>query len=142
MKFIKQLSEDEFVVKMGPEDGVESNVRYAVNDCTAVDGDGTVIYRSKTIIPEYVDIVYGETVYAPTYAEVIDWLHDKGFVVELDPVFIFSTKDHLAYFFNLYEIDNDVEGRLDLIYNDPNWMGSLEHCIKDIVKWLIQNELI
>lgn len=115
--------------------------RYAVTECTKIHGDIPEYFKSGNLITGDIDYIYGEDVYAPTYAEVIDWLCDNAFIVELNPVFTFSTKDHLAYYFNLYEINND-EARLDLIYNDPNWMGSFENCIKDIVKWLIQNELI
>lgn len=119
----------------------EDYSRYAITECTNVYGDTVEHFMTGDLITGGIGYIYGKDVYAPTYAEVIDWLHDNGFIIELNPAFTFSTIDHIAYYFNLYEINND-KVRLDLIYNDPNWMGSFEDCIKDIVKWLIQNKLI
>ena len=118
-----------------------TEIRYAVTECIAIFGDGHERYNPGSIIPEYVENIYGECVYAPTYAEVIDWLFENGFVIEFMPSYTFALKEHAACYFKVWEID-DEGAKLNLIYSDEMEMGSLESNVKDIVRFVIGNDLI
>ena len=86
----------------------------------------------------YVEKVY----YALTYAELIKFL-DKcyGIVIDFQPAFTFSTKDHIAYFYKVYR-KNDKEGRLDLLLEEKEWMSSFKFAMKEIVSELLKRNFI
>lgn len=118
-----------------------TGTRYAVTECAATCGDGTELYRPKDIIPEYIECIYGDSILCPTYAEVIDWLLENGFVIEFIPSHTFALKEHVAYYFKVWEIDDET-AKSNLIYSDEKEMGSLQSNVKDIVKFLIENDLL
>lgn len=95
-------------------------------------------YKSGEFIDDG-DNVYGKFYQAPTYAEVLDWLYDKGIIIEFEPCFVFALKEHIAYYFNVYMKDDNG---LTLIFSQKNEMSSFELAMKDIVKKLIDEKYI
>ena len=108
--------------------------RYAVTECTVTCGDGTEIFKPQEIIPEYAEYIYGDTLFAPTYAEVIDWLFDKGIVIEFQPFFTFALAEHVAYCYKVY--DFNVEN--SLMFQSVDEMSSFRLAMRDIIKKLIE----
>ena len=109
---------------------------YAAEDLEVTWGDflTTKKYKEGELITvEYGDDVRGKVYYALTYAELIKFL-DKcyGIVIDFQPAFTFSTKDHIAYFYKVYR-KNDKERRLDLLFEEKRWMSSLEFAMEAIV---------
>ena len=90
-------------------------------------------YKEGELIEEG-DNVHGKYYLAPIYADVIDWLFDeKNVVIKFDPVFTFSTKNHMAYYVEAYK-KNEDESKLDLIFEDKLMMYSFELAIETILK--------
>lgn len=87
------------------------------------------------------DNIHGKYYYAPTYAEVIDWLFNRGIIIEFSPVYTFSLQDRIAYFYKVYK-KNDEESTLNLIYKDFMWFSSFKLAMKDIIKKLIEDKYI
>ena len=118
---------------------------YAAEDLEVTWGDflTTKKYKEGELITvEYGDDVRGKVYYALTYAELIKFL-DKcyGIVIDFQPAFTFSTKDHIAYFYKVYR-KNDKERRLDLLFEEKEWMSSLEFAMEAIVSELLKRNFI
>ena len=121
---------------------------YAAEDLEVTWGDyrdylTTKKYKEGELITvEYGDDVRGKVYYALTYAELIKLL-DKcyGIVIDFQPAFTFSTKDHIAYFYKVYR-KNDKEGRLDLLLEEKEWMSSFKFAMKEIVSELLKRNFI
>ena len=118
---------------------------YAAEDLEVTWGDflTTKKYKEGELITvEYGDDVRGKVYYALTYAELIKFL-DKcyGIVIDFQPAFTFSTKDHIAYFYEVYR-KNDKERRLDLLFEEKRWMSSLEFAMEAIVSELLKRNFI
>ena len=91
---------------------------------------------------EYIDdgeYFHGNYFYAPTYGEVIDWLFDKGIIIDFDPCFTYSIIDRIAYYYKVYKIKED---KLIEIFNDVSWISSFKLAMYDIVKKLIEEKYI
>ena len=92
----------------------------------------------KNLVTDGENILY----FAPTYAQVISYLDEYyGIVIDFQPVFTFSTYDHIAYFYKVYR-KNDNEGRLDLLIEEKEWMSSFKLAVKTIVNELIERRFI
>ena len=77
-----------------------------------------------------------------TYAEVLDWLQlYYNIIISFEPAFTFATNDHVAYFYKVYKVNNK-EAKLDLLFEEKEWMSSFKLAIKDIVKKLIEEKYI
>ena len=118
---------------------------YAAEDLEVTWGDflTTKKYKEGELITvEYGDDVHGKVYYALTYAELIKLL-DKcyGIVIDFQPAFTFSTKDHIAYFYKVYR-KNDKERRLDLLFEEKEWMSSLKFAMEAIVSELLKRKFI
>ena len=118
---------------------------YAAEDLEVTWGDflTTKKYKEGELITvEYGDDVRGKVYYALTYAELIKLL-DKcyGIVIDFQPAFTFSTKDHIAYFYKVYR-KNDKEGRLDLLFEEKEWMSSFDFAMEAIVSELLKRKFI
>lgn len=118
---------------------------YAAEDLEVTWGDflTTKKYKEGELITvEYGDDVHGKVYYALTYAELIKLL-DKcyGIVIDFQPAFTFSTKDHIAYFYKVYR-KNDKERRLDLLFEEKEWMSSFEFSMEAIVSELLKRNFI
>ena len=118
---------------------------YAAEDLEVTWGDflTTKKYKEGELITvEYGDDVHGKVYYALTYAELIKLL-DKcyGIVIDFQPSFTFSTKDHIAYFYKVYR-KNDKERRLDLLFEEKEWMSSFEFSMEAIVSELLKRNFI
>lgn len=118
---------------------------YAAEDLEVTWGDflTTKKYKEGELITvEHGDDVRGKVYYALTYAELIKLL-DKcyGIVIDFQPAFTFSTKDHIAYFYKVYR-KNDKERRLDLLFEEKEWMSSFEFAMEAIVSELLKRKFI
>ena len=118
---------------------------YAAEDLEVTWGDflTTKKYKEGELITvEHGDDVRGKVYYALTYAELIKLL-DKcyGIVIDFQPAFTFSTKDHIAYFYKVYR-KNDKERRLDLLFEEKEWMSSFEFAMEAIVSELLKRNFI
>ena len=87
------------------------------------------------------DTVHGKYYFAPSYAEVIDWLFEKGIVIELNPCFTFALNSNVAYFYKVYKINVD-NASLELLFDDQEWFSSLELAMYNIVKKIIEDKYI
>ena len=118
---------------------------YAAEDVEVSWGDflTTKKYKEGELITvEYGDDVHGKVYYALTYAELIKFL-DKcyGIVIDFQPAFTFSTKDHIAYLYEVYS-KNDKESRLDLLFEEKEWLSSFEFAMEAIVSELLKRNFI
>mgnify|MGYP007101857440 CR=1 FL=1 len=87
------------------------------------------------------DYVHGKYYYAPTYAEVIDWLVNNEIYIEFMPAFTYSLNEHIAYYFFVYK-KNEDEGKLNVIFEQLKEMSSFGLAMKDIVEKLINDKYI
>ena len=118
---------------------------YAAEDLEVTWGDflTTKKYKEGELITvEYGDDVRGKVYYALTYAELIKFL-DKcyGIVIDFQPAFTFSTKDHIAYFYKVYR-KNDKERRLDLLFFFFFRLYSFEFVLEAIVSELLKRNFV
>ena len=118
---------------------------YAAEDVEVSWGDflTTKKYKEGELITiEYGDDVHGKVYYTLTYAELIKFL-DKcyGIVIDFQPAFTFSTKGHIAYFYKVYR-KNDKERRLDLLFEEKEWLSSFEFAMEAIVSELLKRNFI
>ena len=109
--------------------------KYAAEDLEVTwDNYLTVAKYKEGELIEDGDNVHGKYYLAPIYADVIDWLfNEKNVVIKFDPVFTFSTKNHMAYYIEAYK-KNEDESKLDLIFEDKLMMYSFELAIETILK--------
>ncbi len=87
------------------------------------------------------DYMHGKYYYAPTYAEVIDQLFNRGIVIEFMPAYTFALNEHIAYYYKVYKIRDD-QGKLDCLFEENLMMSSFELAMRDIVKKLINEKHI
>ena len=102
---------------------------------------GSKKYQEGEFIDDYPDNIHGKYYQAPTYAEVIDWLFNKGIVIEFMPAYTFSLLDRIAYFYIVYKKD-DENSKMSIIFQDIEWMSSFELAMKNIVEKLIKDKYI
>ena len=102
---------------------------------------GTKEYQDKEYIVDG-EYVHGNFYWAPTYAEVLDWLYDKGIIVEFIPGYTFALTDRIAYCYKVYRKLPEEGGRLPIIFEQLGEMSSFELAMKDIVKKLINEKYI
>lgn len=114
--------------------------KYAAEDleCTMGNYLGSRKYKEGELIDYSEDYIHGKYYYAPTYAEVIDWLfYFHCVVIELIPARTFALEEFVAYYFNVYRVNKDT-GKLEKIFSQDNVMSSFELAIKDITKEIIK----
>lgn len=70
--------------------------------------------------PEYANI-------APTYAEILDWLLDKGINLSISTCFTSGTIDHQGFFWNLFVTD---ENECKCVKTMPDF-ATFDVCIED-----------
>lgn len=87
------------------------------------------------------DDVHGKYYYAPTYAEVIDWLFNRKIVIEFKPCFTFALKDNIAYYYDVFRVSKE-NGGMELLFKSDYEMSSFELAMKDIVEKLINEKYI
>ena len=87
------------------------------------------------------DYIHGQSFFAPTYAEVIDWLFNRGITIEFIPGFTFALNEHVAYYYKVYKIKDEL-GKLDCLFEENMMMSSFELAMRDIVKKLINEKYI
>jgi len=116
--------------------------KYAAGDvtCTYDNYLGSEQYKYGEYI-ETGDYVHGNYYYAPTYSEVIDWLFDKGIIIEFIPAFTFALKDNVAYYYSVYQINKD-EGKLHKLLYENMEMSSFKLAMKTIIEFLIKEKYI
>lgn len=116
--------------------------KYAAEDveCTFDNYLGVVKYKEGDFIEEG-DYVHGKYYYAPTYAEVIDWLFNRGIIIEFMPAYTFALKDRIGYAFKVYKIGVD-DKLLSVIFEQIDIMSSFQLAMKDIVKKLIDEKWV
>lgn len=120
-----------------------SDEKYAAEDLEVTWDNYLTVgkYKEGELITDG-DNVHGKVYFAPTYAEIISYLDEHyGIVIDFQPVFTFSTNDHIAYFYKVYR-KNDNEGRLDLLLEDKEWMSSFKLAMKTIISELLERNFI
>ena len=93
---------------------------------------------------EYIDdrdYMHGKYYYAPTYAEVIDWLFNRKIVIEFNPCFTFALKDNIAYYYSVFRVSKE-NGGMELLFKSDYDMSSFELAMHDIVEKLINEKYI
>ncbi len=111
---------------------------YAAEDCEVTWDNSLGLKKySKGEFIDDGDFIHGKTYFAPTYAEVIDWLFENGFVIELMPAYTFALNDRVAYYWVLYK-KNDEQGKLKLIFSKLDEMSSFGLAMEDIVKKVLE----
>ena len=142
---LTELIENDLAKLLNNKIWSDKKYAYAAEDLEVTWGDflTTKKYKEGELITvEYGDDVHGKVYYALTYAELIKLL-DKcyGIVIDFQPAFTFSTKDHIAYFYKVYR-KNDKERRLDLLFEEKEWMSSFEFSMEAIVSELLKRNFI
>lgn len=114
--------------------------KYAAEDVTVTFDNylGTEHYKEGEFIEDG-EYVHGRYYYAPTYAEVIDWLFDKGIVIEFNPAFTFALNEHIAYYYSVYLKKEDG---LFILFTTKLEMSSFKLAMKDIIENLEEKKLI
>lgn len=114
--------------------------KYAAEEVTVTWDNylGTKNYKEGEYIGDG-EYVHGRYYYAPTYAEVIDWLFDKGIVIEFNPAFTFALNEHIAYYYSVYLKKEDG---LFILFTTKLEMSSFKLAMKDIIEKLINDKYI
>lgn len=87
------------------------------------------------------DNIHGKYYYAPTYAEVIDWLFNRKIVIEFKPCFTFALKDNIAYYYDVFRVSKE-NGGMESLFKSDYEMSSFELAMHDIVEKLIEDKYI
>jgi hypothetical protein len=86
------------------------------------------------------DNIHGKYVMAPTIADVIDWLFEECKIVfRFEPVYTFSTNEHIAYYFKAYKVNHD-ESKLDVVYQDDLYMYTIDCAVETVLKEIVFEE--
>lgn len=119
-----------------------SGDKYAAEalECTFDNFLGTTHYSYRELIPCDGN-AHGKTYFAPSYAEVIDWLFEKGIVILFDPAFTVATNSKIAFYYTVYKLDKE-NCRLTKLFEDNLYMSSFPLAMKDIVSKLIKEKHI
>jgi len=119
--------------------------KYAAEDVTVTFDNylGTKEYKEGEYIDDGDDI-HGKYYYAPTYAEVIDWLFNKGIVIEFKPGFTFALENRVAYYYVVYKVNNENENYpgFTKLFSDELMMSSFKFAMDEIIRILVEKELI
>lgn len=78
---------------------------------------------------------HGKYIPAYTYAEVIDWLMEKGIFIQMEPWYTYALKERMGF---VYEINmvNEEKAQIDSeVWND---FASFGLCIEEAVKKAIE----
>lgn len=116
--------------------------KYAAEDleCTMDNYLGSRKYKEGELIDYSEDYIHGKYYYAPTYAEIIDWLfREYDIVIELIPNSVFAFKKIVAYCYNVYQI-NTKTNKLDKLFSRSIEKVSFELAIKEITEAIINKE--
>lgn len=100
---------------------------------------GVIKYAEGEYIEGWPDNIHGRTYFAPTYAEVLDWLFDKGIVIHFDPGYTFALNERVAYYYKVWNIQ---EGYMNLLFEETMEMSSFGLAMKEIIAKLIEMKLI
>ena len=119
------------------------NDKYAAEDIKVTYDNYLCIrnYKEGEFIEDGDYDIYGKYYYAPTYAEIIDWLFNKGIVIEFIPCYTFALSDRIGYCFKVYKIGVD-DKLLGVIFEQLNEFSSFQLAMKDIVTKLINEKYI
>ena len=114
--------------------------KYAAEEVTVTWDNylGTKKYKEGEYIEDG-EYVHGKYYYAPTYAEVIDWLFNKGIVIEFNPAFTFALNEHIAYYYSVYLKKEDG---LFMLFTTKLEMSSFKLAMKDIIEKLEEKKII
>jgi len=100
---------------------------------------GSKKYQEGEFIDDYYDNIHGKYYYAPTYAEVIDWLFNRRIVIEFKPSYTFALVDRVAYYFTVYLKD---DGGFKKIFDQNMEMSSFNLAMETIIEFLINEKYI
>ena len=121
-----------------------SDYKYSAQNNLIVTWDnylGTKTFNEGELIEDG-DYIHGKYYYAPLYCEVLDWLENNyNIVIELSPVYTFSTINKLAYFYKVY-LKDDETSSLKLLFEDNKWFSSFTFLFETVIKELIDKEYI
>ena len=67
--------------------------------------------------------------------------NNYNIVIELSPVYTFSTINKLAYFYKVY-LKDDETSSLKLLFEDNKWFSSFTFLFETVIKELIDKEYI
>lgn len=118
--------------------------RYAAEDVTVTwdNCSGSKNYKEGEYIGDG-DYIRGKNYFAPTYAEVIDWLFDKGIIIEFTPCVSHALKSNIAYYYKVWKMTDDKgAAKVILRTEDITLIKSFKLAMKEIVTKLIEMELI
>ena len=122
-----------------------SNEKYAAEDLEVTWDNYLTVGKYKEgelMTVGYGDDIHGKVYYAPTYAELIKFLDEYyDIIIYFQPAFAFSIKSHIAYFYEVYR-KNDKERRLDLLFEEKEWMSSFKFAMEAIVSELLKRKFI
>lgn len=120
--------------------------RYAAED-VIVSWDnysGSKKYKEGEFIEGcYPIYIHGKNYYAPTYAEVIDWLFDKGIIIEFTPCVSQALEGNIAYYYQVWKMTDDKgAAKVILRTEDITLIKSFQLTMKEIITKLIEMNLI
>ena len=111
---------------------------YAIDDITVTYDNylgGGTIPKGETFWLTSGENYHGKYIEAPTYADVLDWLMDKGIHVSLSPWFTYALRDKVGYTFEISTV-NEEEAKLDT----EHWgeFASFDLCIECAINKAIE----
>lgn len=118
--------------------------RYAAEDVTVTwdNYSGSKKYKEGEYIDSG-DYIHGKNYFAPTYAEVIDWLFDKGIIIEFTPCVSQALEGNIAYYYQVWKMTDDKEAaKVILKTEDITTICSFKNAMKEIVTKLIEMKVI
>lgn len=119
--------------------------RYAAEDVIVTWDNylGSKKYKEGEYIADGDYTIHGKNYFAPTYAEVIDWLFDKGFIIEFTPCVSHTLEGNIAYYYQVWKITDD-KGAVKVILRteDITLIKSFQLTMKEIVTKLIDMKMI
>lgn len=85
------------------------------------------------------DYVHGDYYYAPTYADVLDYLFEDKIIIKLDPCFTYALNNNVAFYWQVLKVDKD-NGKLEVLFEDNQEMYSFELAMETIIKKLFMED--
>lgn len=116
---------------------------YAAEDLETTNDNfiGSQKHKAGELFCKTCEYVHGKSYYAPTYAEVLDYLAEQfDIYVEFTPWHTFALKDHVAYTYRVF-IVNEETAKMDMVFKSDEWLASMGLCIQEIVDKLFKGEL-
>ena len=99
---------------------------------------GVTKYKEGDFIDDG-DNIHGKYYYAPLYGEVIQWFFEKNdAIIELRPAFTMALEDRTAFYPRVWKINHD-ECKLNLLWEDNDYMYSFKLAIKTILEKILEN---